>query len=136
MKSFLRVLVFTIISLNFTQYLFDSFDFGNPFYKLWLLVVLAITLLNYFVKMVLTLVSLPKDGLGFLIINTVLTLIILYILTIFMADLNIKNAYLPELLIFGFMLPSKHLDGIWSLVVSGVTLSLVYNFFDWLIAKK
>lgn len=136
MKSFLKVLVFTIISLKVTQYLFGVFDFGEPPFRVWFLVVLAITLLNYFVKSVLSLVGLPRDGLGFLIVNTVLTLLILYILTIFISNLRINEAFLPELLILGFMLPSKQLDGIWSLVVSGVTLSLTYGFFDWLTSKK
>ncbi len=136
MKSFLKVLVFSIISLNITQYLFGAFNFGESPYKTWFLLVLAVTLLNYFVKTVLSLVGLPRDGMGFLIINSILTLIILYVLTIFISSLGINEAFLPELIIFGFMLPSKQLDGIWSLVVSGVTLSLVYGFFDWLTSKR
>ena len=132
MRLFLRFFVFTLISVMVTQFLLNGFEFGSNHNRNYILVVLGITLLYFFLKPILGLVSLPRRGIGFMVINFFMTAVIVYVLTVFVPGFNIKEGFFPELIIFGFMLPSKQLTLAWSLIYSALFVSLVFTFFDWL----
>ena len=132
MKSFLRTFVFTIISVLLTQYLIESFSFGSNYNRNLLLIVLALSLLYKFIKPLFGIISLPTYGLGFLFLNFVLSLLIFYILTVFISGFKIREAVFPELIILGFMLPSKQLSLLQTFVYSSLFVSFLYTFFDWL----
>jgi uncharacterized membrane protein YvlD (DUF360 family) len=132
MKSFLRTFVFSIISVLLTQYLIESFSFGSNYNRNLLLIVLALALLYKFIKPIFGVISLPTEGLGFLFLNFFLSLLIFYILTVFIPGFNVREAVFPELIIFGFMLPSKQLNLLQTFVYSSLFVSFLYTFFDWL----
>jgi len=131
-RSVLRAFVFTVISLRVTMYVIDAFSFGDSPEKSFVLVVLALSLLYYFLKPILAVVSLPRKGVGFLFLSFVMTLVILQVLTLFIPSFSITETELADLIVFGFVLPSKSLTGLWSGVFSALLLSLIFVFFDWL----
>lgn len=134
MKSLLRVLVFTAISLYTAQYFIGPFSFDSQITIL--LLVISVSLLNFLIKPALSIVSMPTKGLGFLFFDFVLTFAILYVSTIYMPGFSIKAVNLPSLIISGFVLPSKDLTGLWSGVFSALMISIVYTFLEGLCSKK
>jgi uncharacterized membrane protein YvlD (DUF360 family) len=132
MKTFLRTFVFSIISVLLTQYLIESFSFGSNYNRNLILIVLALSLLYKFIKPLFSIISLPREGLGFLFLNFFLSLLIFYILTVFIPGFKVKEAVFPELIIFGFMLPSKQLGLLQTFIYSSLFVSFLYTFFDWL----
>jgi uncharacterized membrane protein YvlD (DUF360 family) len=135
MKGFLKTFVFVLISLNVTGYVLSSLYY-SPDIKTFYVVALAITVLFYVSKPILTVFGLPSRGLGFAFISTVLATITLYVLTLFLSGFMILNTTLSDLIIFGVMLPSKSLNVFWSAVFSAFVLSVVYTFFEWLCSSK
>ena len=133
-KNLLRLSVFVTISLKLTQYVIGGYEFGNV--NAIFLFILGITVLYFFMRPILGLVSLPDDGVGFLFMSFVLTLITSYFLTIFIPTFSVRETTMSELLIFGFMLPSKHLDVMWSMVFSALLMAVLMLFFNWLCESK
>jgi uncharacterized membrane protein YvlD (DUF360 family) len=136
MKSLVRAVVFVVISLTFTQYVFQAFEYGGNSTVTFLLIVLGLSLLFYIVRPILKIISLPFEGLGYLVLMALLTFAVLYILTLFIPAFTIKSVSLSGLNILGFMLPSKELSAFWATFYSALLVSLVYNFLQGLCSRK
>ncbi|MDC0449120.1 hypothetical protein OAL67_00765 [bacterium] len=135
MKAIVRAFVFSLIALKGTLYIIDAFVFEDGVNTM-LLVLVGLTLLYFFIRPVLAIVSLPTDGVGFLFLTFTLTFVILYILTLFISSFSIRATTISDLVLFGFVLPAKDLTSIWSAIFSALMLSLIFTFFDWLCARK
>lgn len=136
MKAFLRSIVFTYIAFLATQYVLNCFIFGGNSARTFLLVILAFTLLNLFLKPLLGIISLPTKGYGYLFLCFVLTFVVLQVLTVFVPSFRIVPTTLSGLIIFGFVLPSKSLTALLSGVFSALLISAVFSFLSWLSSKK
>lgn len=136
MKRIVRTFIFVLISLNVTQYIMHGFFYGTDSLKVFLLIGLALSLLFYFLRPILALISLPVKGLGFLFLTFVMAFITLYILTLFIPSFYFVDTTLTDLNIFGFVLPSKSLTSLWSGVFSALILSAVYTFLEGLCSDK
>lgn len=136
MKALLRVLTFVFISVLVSQYILGSFDYNGNTNRTTILIVVALTLLYFFLKPVLVIIGLPNKGLGFAFLLLVTTSLVLYVLTVFLPDFYIKATTLQNLNIFGFVLPSKDLTSFWSGIFSALVISIVYTYFDWLSSKR
>ena len=135
MKGIIRTFTFVLISLFSTNYVLSSLFYGSD-QKTFVIIALALTLLFYLGKPLLATFGLPTKGVGFLFIATILSTLTIYVLTIFLPDFTIMETTLSDLIIFGFMLPSKSLTAFWSALFSAFILSVVYTFFEWLCASK
>ena len=129
-KTLIRLAVFGTISLKIAQYVIGAFQFGDV--NSILLYILALTVLYFFMRPILSLISLPSDGAGFLFMSFILTSIASYVLTLFIPLFSIRPTVISELIIFGFVLPSKRLDMMWALIFSALLMSVLMLFFDWL----
>ena len=135
MKGIIRTFTFVLISLFSTNYVLSSLFYGSD-QKTFVIIALALTLLFYLGKPLLATFGLPTCGVGFLFIATILSTLTIYVLTIFLPDFTIMETTLSDLIIFGFMLPSKSLTAFWSALFSAFILSVVYTFFEWLCVSK
>jgi uncharacterized membrane protein YvlD (DUF360 family) len=135
-KSLLRVLTFTILSLAFSQALLGAYSYGKDPFKSFALFTLALTILYLFLKPILQIVSLPSSGFGYTFMTIVLTVVVTYALTVFVDAFTVQTAELQKLLIFGFVIPSTSFKGIWAVVSSSTATSLFYTYFAWLSDKR
>ncbi len=135
MKRVIRTFVFVLISLYCTNYVLSSLYYGEDI-KAFVVLALALTLLFFIGKPLLMTFGLPHKGIGFLFIATILSTLSLYVLTLFLPGFTILETTLSDLIIFGFMLPSKSLTVFWSALFSAFILSMVYTFFEWLCTQK
>ena len=135
MRGIIRTFTFVLISIFSTNYVLTSLFFAGDT-KTFLVIAVALTLLYYLGKPLLATFGLPTRGIGFLFIATILTTLTHYVLTIFLPEFTIMETTLSDLIIFGFMLPSKSLTAFWSALFSAFIISMVYTFFEWLCASK
>lgn len=135
-RAILRAIIFSFIALLLAQRVIGGLVLGGNVLRTLALVLFGLSLLNFFMLPVLRILSLPTDGIGFAFISFMLTVILLYILTIFVPNLEIVESTLPQLRIFGVVLPSKGLTVFWSAVFTSLLISSVYNFFVWLTGGK
>jgi len=136
MKKILRTALFVFISLYLVQFLIKPFGYGDKYTKTTILVVLALTLLYLFLKPLISVVSLPTKGLSYVFIVFITTVIVFYVLTTILDSFTINASTLPGLTIFGYVLPSKNLDGVWTMVFSSLMISILYLFLESLCSKK
>lgn len=134
MKGLLRLFVFVFSSVKLAQYVIGGYLFGHP--SSLLLYVLALCVLYFFLKPILRIVSLPSMGVGYLFMTFLLTFITTQALTLFIPLFSIKNTIVSELIIFGFVLPSKHLTPVWANIFSALLITVFFWFFNWLCENK
>lgn len=136
MKAILRTFVYVFLSLALTNYIVKTLSFGSEHSGTFVTVTFALSLLYFFLKPLIRLLSLPTKGVGFWFLAFVTTTAILYAASVFVPGFSLKSTTLSGLIIFGFVLPSKHLEGYWVVVFTALLISFFYTFFDWLSAKK
>jgi hypothetical protein len=134
MRSIIRVLVYTFISLYFADLAVGSFSYTND--RTAYLVILAISLLYLLLKPVLSVVSLPTKGSVFLLITIITTFIIFYALQSVLPDFSFLPVTLRSLNIFGRVLPSKDLNSLWAMVFSALMTSAIYLFLESLSKRR
>ena len=134
MRSIIRVLVYTFISLYFADLAVGSFSYTND--RTAYLVILAISLLYLLLKPVLSVVSLPTKGSVFLLITIITTFIIFYALQSVLPDFSFLPVTLRSLNIFGRVLPSKDLNSLWAMVFSALMTSAIYLFLESLCKRR
>ncbi len=133
MKTALRILVFTFLSVQITQIVIsDGLMFGGVAVQTLFLVVLGLSFLYLFLRPILAMLSLPTHGIGFLFITFILTLIMLYVMSLFVPFFYINPGYINELIIFGFVLPSRSLNPMMTSISTAFLISFVFVFFEWI----
>ncbi|OGC69738.1 hypothetical protein A2415_04640 [candidate division WWE3 bacterium RIFOXYC1_FULL_39_7] len=135
LKAFLRSFVFTYITLYVIQYFLEPFSFEDPV-RDFILVALALSILNRYLRSLLQMLSLPNDGFVYLLIFFVMNFITFNIIAVIIPQFSIQSAVTPNLIIFGFVLPSKNLTALWAGAVGTLLLTVIFNFFEWLASKK
>lgn len=134
MKNLLRPLVYTFIALYTAQLAIGAFSYSED--KTAYLVILAISMLYFFLRPVISVVSLPTRGSVFFLICFISSSIVFYALKNVLPDLDFVPVTLRSLNIFGRVLPSKDLDSLWSMVFSAFLTSAVYLFLESLSRRK
>jgi len=135
MRWVLRALIFAYVTVFLAQEVIGGFDFGEG-RQTMLLIMLGIALLNMFILPIFRVLGLPAHGISFLVLNFVLTLVVLYVLTMFVPGFEIVETELSQLRIFGYVLPSKHLTTMWATVYSALVISFTFHFLEWLCDKR
>lgn len=128
-KTIIRIAVFSTISLKITQYVIGGYHFDDAASIFWF--VFAITVLYYFMLPLLALVSLPREGPGLLFMSFILVAVIGYVLTVFIPNFSVRPTTISELIIFGYVLPSKSLTLFWSNAFSSLLFTVMMMFFNW-----
>ncbi len=135
MKKLIRTFLFVFIPIYIIQYFIEPFDFGSEVQKNMFLVVLALVLLYIFLKPLISIVSLPTKGVVYFFTVFVTTSIVFYVLTTTLSGFSINYSTLPGLTIFGYVLPSKSLDSLWTMIFTGLMTSTMYLFLESLCSK-
>lgn len=136
MKTALRTVLFSYLSIIFAQTVINAIAFKGDVNQSFQLFVLGVSALYFFMKPMLRIVGLPSSGIGFLFMNFILTVVLLQALITFAPLLVVLPSSISDLIIFGFVLPSKSLNAFWSGVFVSFVISTVYTFLDWLCPKN
>lgn len=136
MKKILRTFIFTALALEAAKQVIGAFDYGSDDFKSMILLVLGLSLLFFFLKPLISIVSLPTRGLPFIFLTFVMTVIVIYVSTLFVPGFSIHSSTVSGLMILGFSFPSYNLTSFQAMIFSSLTTSLTYIFLESLCTKK
>ena len=136
MKSALRTILFAYLAVVSSQQIVSAISFRGDSSQNFYLFILGLAALYFFSRPILKIISLPSEGAGFLFMTFALTLILMYVLMLFVPLLTLVPTKISNLIILGFVLPSKSLTAFWSGVFVSLLIAVVYTFLDWLCSKK
>lgn len=134
MKRIIRTIIYSGLSLYSAQLLIGSFSYSEN--KTAYLTVLGVSILYFFLKPIISVVSLPTKGSVFFLISFISTGIVFYALASILSDLGFQPTTLQSLNIFGRVLPSKDLDSLGAMIFSAFVTSAVYLFLESLCGRK
>ncbi|HXK52742.1 hypothetical protein H6802_04105 [Candidatus Nomurabacteria bacterium] len=95
-------------------------------------VVFVLTFANMLAPHVFAILPLPKKGFSAIFLSLILNVAVFQVFIVFLPNFRIVASFLPELIIFGFVLPSKHLNGIESLLCTALVFTITVKTFLWL----
>ena len=133
MKSFLRSFFISYLCVYLVQHLIHGFYYDS---RSKILLILALTIMGMFIRPLLKALSLPEKGLGFLFLHFLLTLVIMFVLTLFIPNYGFVATETPNLNFLGFVITSKHLNATVATAVSAGLYTLFAGFFGWLYWTK
>jgi putative membrane protein len=96
---------------------------------------LALTILFFVLKPILSLLTLPLNIITLGMFSFVINVIIFYLLTVFVTSITISAFTFPGLSLAGFVVPSLYLNTLFAFVLISFLQSVVVSFLTWLIKK-
>lgn len=136
MKKIIKTFIFTFIAFYFTARIFSAFALSGDEIYAFFLIVLGLSIVNYFFPIMARFLSLPHGGIFSIIISIGLNFIMLYLFDTFVPQFSVGTGNTPNLIIFGFVLTSIGLSEMWAMVCSSVSLGLIYKGLYWLSSGK
>lgn len=136
MKKILKALVYTFIAFYFTGSLVNAFFFSGDILYGYILVILALGVVNFVFPHLAAILSLPSRGPFALILSCGITFVMLYLLSAFLPQFDQSVGRIPDLIIFGFVIPSIGLTQMWALLASSALLTFIYKFLTFLGSTK
>jgi hypothetical protein len=135
-KKILKTFVYTFIAFYFTRVLINAFFFSGDVLYGYLLVIFALALVNFVFPHLASLLSLPSKGPFAFILSSGIMFVMLYLLSAFLPQFDQSVGRIPDLIIFGFVIPSIGLSQMWALLASSALLTFIYKFLTFLGTAK
>lgn len=134
MKSFVRKVLFNSFSIFLISQAISGMKVSGGL-ATFLLGGLALTILFFILKPILSLLTLPLNIITLGMFSFVINVIIFYLLTVFVASITVSAFTFPGLSLAGFVVPSLYLNTLFSFVLISFLQSVVVSFLTWLIKK-
>ncbi|OGC50236.1 hypothetical protein A2716_03440 [candidate division WWE3 bacterium RIFCSPHIGHO2_01_FULL_40_23] len=132
MKLILRNIIFSFISLLVVSYYFSGLYFGGEENASLFLVSLGLGLILIFTKPILKVMSLPTEGIGYLVLSFLINLVSLFLLDKFLPSFKLAPGSVRHLKLLVFVVNSSTLSVFWSYVLASALFTLIQQFFGWL----
>jgi putative membrane protein len=133
-KSILRKIIFYTVALFLTSQIFEGVKVSGGLIT-YILGGSVLSLLFLIVKPILSIITLPLNIITLGLFSFIANAIILYLLTIFVANISITAFTFRGLSFFGFVVPGLHVNGFFAFVAASVLVSFIVGFLKWLIEK-
>lgn len=129
MKYLLRLFIFQIVGLWFaTQVIPTIVVIGS-----WQTLVVSGIVLGFlmlFVKPILKILFIPINFLTFGLLSWFINVVIVFLLTLIMPQVQIKTWTFPGLSYAGFLVPEMHLNYLGALIVSALLITFITNVLE------
>lgn len=132
MKSLIKIPIFVYCSIAGTQFLINSFNFGADYYKNLSTLVVAFSIFYLLKSPILKILTFPLGCLGTGLLSLVLICALLFGLTTILPDFSLNIINRLNLINTEIMLPFSGYGLAGSLVITSITLSLIYSLLEWL----
>ncbi len=134
MKGILKKTIFNAISLFILSQVITGVKINGGIQTL-LFSGLILALLFKVLKPILNLFSLPLNMVTLGLFSFITNAILLYLLTIFVPNVIVSQFTFNGFSFAGFIIPVIKFNTISAFIVSAAVLSLLINFFNWLIKR-
>lgn len=134
MKTIIRDTVFNAISLFIISELLAGVKIGGGI-KTLVIAGLILSILFRVFRPILNIFSLPLNMVTLGLFSFFSNAILLYLLTVLVPQITISPFTFNGFTLAGFVVPVMHFGSIYAYVICAGILSVVMNFFDWLIRR-
>ncbi len=131
MKSLARRVLIDSFSLFLTAQVIAGLKISNQLTTL-LFAGAVFSLLSLIIKPILKIITLPLTLITFGAFSFVLNAIMLYLLTLFVPQIQITAFVFPGINLAGFIIPRIAFSLFFAYIVSSVLLSFIASFLEWL----
>lgn len=131
MKSLLRSFVINIAALYITISLVPGFT-NSGGAKTLIISVMILAVINILVKPIISMLFLPINLLTLGSLRWLINVLLLFLLTLTVNQLQISPFSFPGFQYQGFIIPQAEVSQFWTLVISSATISLTNAFLLWL----
>ena len=131
MKSLIRSFIFNIFSLQLAVNLIPGVSYEEGL-KTLVLAAIALTFFNLLIKPIINLLLLPINLLTLGMFRWVVNVVILYLLTIVVPNLEIAGFQFAGFSYGNFFLPMAFINSFWNTVLVSFFLSFVLGFLYWI----
>jgi uncharacterized membrane protein YvlD (DUF360 family) len=131
-RAIFRHFIYTASALFLLQSYAAPFEFGGNQTKTFLIVSLAITLIVYYTKPLLKIISFPVGGIVYTLLLVLVIGAGLYALESLIPEFAVKSFDLPKTEIFGIMLGDASLEGFKALGFVSAFIAVFIGFFGWI----
>lgn len=131
MKYLVRVFLFNVFGLWLTSQILPTFQVHNQLVGL-LTAGLTLSLLMLVVAPILKILFIPINILTFGLLSWLINVIVLYLLTVFVADVSVVSWQFPGFSSAGFVVPALTLSYPMALVFSSLTITFITNALHWI----
>lgn len=124
MKHLIRIFIFHVFAL----WILKEVDPGLSIYggvQNVLIAGLALSLLMLITKPILKILFIPINFLTFGIAGLFIDVVVMYILTLIMPEVVVREATFPGFSWGGFMIPSIHFTYFWSLIIVSFSVTVI-----------
>ena len=128
MKHLLRVFLFNVFAIWITSQIFEGFVISGTWQTL-LFAAGILSLLMLIVKPLLKILFIPINIITFGLFSWFINVIILYILTVFVPDVQVEPWIYPGFAWSGFVIPSFEISYFLSLIIASVSITFFTNVF-------
>lgn len=131
MKSLIRSLVINLAALQVAIMIIPGITNDGDFNTvIWAILVLAV--MNLLIRPLISLLFLPINLLTLGAFRWLINVIVLFLLTLIVKDLNVSSFMFNGFQYQGFIIPSLQISKFWTLVSASATISITNAFLFWL----
>lgn len=131
MRAIVRHFIYTAAAMYILQSYAKPFDFGENQAKTFLIVALAITLIIFFSRPLLKLISFPVGGVIYSLLLILVVSAGLYALESFIPEFAVTAFDLPKTELFGIMLGNVSLEGLKGLGFVSAFITIFIGVISW-----
>jgi len=131
MKSFLRRILINFLAFFLIAKLTGGINFQEN-YLILFSAAFFLTILNLLVKPLLNLLLMPINLLTLGAFRWVVNVVVLFLVTLFVAEFKISGFVFPGLTFAGFVIPSINFSFFWALILISFLVEIFYGFIAWI----
>ena len=134
MKGLLRLFLFYTISLFLTTQVLSGFQLHGGL-QIYIITGIILSLMMLILRPILQFLSMPLNLMTFGFASFFVNVIILFLLTVFVGQVQVNSFTFPGISFLGFATPAIPLNRWFAYIVASVVLSGVYSFLTWIAAE-
>jgi putative membrane protein len=135
MKSLLRSLVINLAALQTAIILIPGMT-NTGGVKSLILAILLLAIINLLIRPIISLLLLPINLLTLGAFRWLINVIVLFLLTLVVSDLQASSFMFHGFDYQGFVVPTLQISSFWTLVLASTTISLTNAFLFWLATES
>lgn len=134
MKHIIRVFLFNVFALWLASQILPILIIP-PGYQTILLAGLTLSILMLIVKPILKILFIPINILTFGLLNWVINVIVIYLLTVFVPEIQIHPWVFRGAMWAGFVIPAIHFTYVTALIVSSLLITIITDVLHYVSEK-
>lgn len=126
MKYLARVYLFNVFSLWLTSSIFPAFNIHGSWQTI-LLAGIVLSGLMIIVKPILKILFIPINILSFGLLSWMINVVVIYLLTVLVAEVEINAWMFPGINYMGFVIPEIKISYFAALIIASVSVTFISN---------